>query len=134
MCKSKNKIFNFLVSFFIAFSVSILFFTGAISSILTLVYFTLILGILGIFSIVISVFCNKSTECEYIYKSNLVGNSIGAIISSSFALSINLELFSIASTFLIGIVGFFLVSILISLIEKIIYTSCYKYCDKEKVC
>lgn len=134
MCKSKNKIFNFLVSFFIAFSISILFFAGAISSILTLVYFTLILGILGIFSIVISVFCNKNTECEYIYKSNLVGNSIGAIISSSFALSINLELCSISNTFLIGIIGFFLVSILISLIEKIIYTSCYKYYNKEKVC
>lgn len=127
MFREKNIIYNFIIALFLAISISALFYAEKITSILTLIYITLIFGILGIFSIIVSVFCNNKKECELIYKTNLVANSIGAIISSFFALTICLKPCLISTTFLVGAVAFFLVSTIISLGEKIICTFCCKY-------
>lgn len=136
MCKENNPIcnciFNILTSLLVAIGVAAVFYIGLVTSITTLLYITLILGILSIVYIIVSIFCKKSHNCDCFINSNLIPSAIGALVSSLFALTITtLATFSIPVAILIGVTTFFLISLLISLINTLICIFCRnRYCDK----
>lgn len=128
MDKEKNNIcdcvITILSSLLLAAGISAVFFSGLIPSILTLIIITLIFGILGIVFLIFSIFCNNRL-CNCISKSNLVTSSVGAIISSAFALSItSLATFSVTVAILIGVVAFFLALTIITLLNTLICLFC----------
>lgn len=132
MCTNKDNnlcccIFNIIASLLVAAGVAAIFFAGLITSITFLLYITLILGILGIVTFLGLVLCSKKNRCECIENSCLVASSVGAIITSIFALAATgLATLSVAAAILIGSVTFFLIYTLISLINMLICKICKK--------
>ena len=135
MCKDKNNIcsciFNIIASLVVAAGVAGVFFAGLITSILTLIIITLILGSLVLIGILLKILCGRKRNCECIETSTLPASAIGAIITSIFALTLAaLTPSSIPSAILIGSVTFFLVSIVIGIIDFLICTFCNRrYCN-----
>ncbi len=128
MDKEKNSIcdciISILTSLLLAVGISAVFFNGLIPSILTLIIITLILGIIGIVSLIFSIFCNNRL-CNCISKNKLIISSVGAIISSAFALSItSLATFSFTVAILIGVVAFFLAFTVINLLNTLVCIFC----------
>lgn len=132
MCKEKSnncscKLFNFIASLLSAVGIAAVFYTGLVATIAVLNYITLILGILGLIGIFAIIFGTPKCICDCINTTNLVSSSVGAIITSAFALAVtSLPTFTIAVAILIGIVAFFLVSLIISIIELLICIFCNK--------
>ncbi len=135
MYKEKSNscscIFNIISSVIAAVGIAGVFYAGLVTTIAALIYITLILGILGLVGIIIAgVFCKKGI-CDCINSSFFVTSSIGAIITSIFALAItSLTTLSVPVALLIGAVAFFLVSFLISAIELLICL----FCNKKSSC
>lgn len=132
MCKEKSnncscKLFNFIASLLSAVGIAAVFYTGLVTTIAVLNYITLILGILGLIGIFAIIFGTPKYICDCINTTNLVSSSVGAIITSAFALAVtSLPTFTIAVAILIGTVAFFLVSLIISIIELLICIFCNK--------
>lgn len=119
------KLFSILSSLLVAIGIAVVFYIGVITSILVLVYITLILGILGLIGLLVIIFDTPKYICDCINRTNLISSSIGAIITSAFALALtSLSTFSIPIAILIGIIAFFLVSLVISIIELLICIFC----------
>lgn len=110
-------------------AIAAVFFSGLISSITTLLYITLILGILGILYVLFITFCGGKNQCKCIKNSCLIPTSIGAIITSAFALSLtSLATSSITVAILIGAIAFFLISVINSIVNIIFCNLCDKKC------
>ena len=130
MCKEKSnsyscKLFNVLSSLLVAVGIASVFFIGLISSISVLVYITLILGILGFIGLLAIIFGTPKYICDCINKTCLISSSVGAIITSAFALALtSVATFTIPVAILIGVLSFFLVSLIISIIELLICIFC----------
>ena len=123
-------IFTIIASLLTATGIAAVFFSGLITSVATLLYFTLILGIIGLLFILFVLFCGGKHECNCIKDSCLITTSIGSIITSAFALSLtSLAAFSITVAILIGAVDFFLISNLIALLNIIVCKLCDNRCD-----
>ena len=123
-------IFTIIVSLLTAAGIAAVFFSGLITSVTTLLYFTLILGIIGLLFILFVLFCGRKHQCNCIKDSCLITTSIGSIITSAFALSLtSLATFSITVAILIGAVAFFLISNLIALLNIIVCKLCVNCCD-----
>lgn len=136
MCMNKeNKdacccIYTIIASLIAAVGIAGVFYAGLIASITTLIYFTLVLGILGILYIVFSVFCGGKHQCKAIQNSCLITTSIGSIITSAFALALStLATGSLTVGILIAAVSFFLISNLIALVSILVGKSCHNRCD-----
>ena len=129
MCKEKGNgcscLFNIISSVIVAVTIAVVFYAGVVTSIAALIYITLILGILGLIGLVIAaVFCKKSL-CNCISSTSFVTTSIGAIITSAFALAATtLAASSVPVAILIGVVAFFLVYYLITVVELLICLFC----------
>lgn len=126
MCFNKENsicccVLSILSALLVAAGVASVFFAGLISSILTLIIITLILGIIGILFIFVPLICPRNNYYNYIEKVCLVTSSVGAIVSSSFALAVSsLATGSLATSILIGVVAFFLIIQLINLINLVV--------------
>lgn len=135
MCgKETNNFFCFIItiitSLLVAAGISAVFYSGLITSITTLIYITLVLGILGILYVIFNLICRNRSFCHCIKNSCILPISIGAIITSVFALTItSLATFSISVAILIGALAFFFVSIIIELINLIIDKLCNNKCS-----
>lgn len=119
------KLFNILSSLLVAVGIASVFYIGLITSISVLIYITLVLGILGLIGLLAIIFGTPRYICDCINKTSLISSSIGAIITSAFALALtSLATFSIPIAILIGVIAFFLVSLVISIIELLICIFC----------
>lgn len=100
-----------------ALGISGIYFGGFLTGILPIVYITLILGILGILYILIPALCggcnNSGTFC-------LIPISVGAIISSSFALAITFVGATLSLIPILLAVAFFMILLIINLVYIII--------------
>ncbi len=136
MCKEKSnvcscKLFNVLSSLLVAVGIAAVFYIGIVTTVSVLIYITLILGILGLIGLLAIIFGTPRYVCDCINVTTLVPSSIGAIITSAFALAVTgLAAFTIPVAILIGVVAFFLVSLVISIIELLICI----FCDKKSCC
>lgn len=134
MCKNKNifcQLFNIIASLISAIGIAGAFYFGLIVSAPALLVTTLILGIIGIIAIVVDLICGRKDKCECLEDGCLVGSTVGAIITSIFALTlISLPTFTIGIALLVGAVAFFLVSQIISLINLLVCRFCNYRCDK----
>lgn len=135
MCNQKNNTcccaFTIISSLLIGIGIAAIFFGALLTSVTALLYVTLVLGILSLLTIIFKIFCSKDCDC---LEDNclLVPSTVGAIISSIFGLVITLATASIPSAILVAVIGFFLTSLLISLIEFLICTFCgnrRQYCN-----
>lgn len=120
MYKDKNDIctciFNIIASLVVSAGIAAVFFAGLVTSIITLVIITLILGGLTLIGLVFNVLCSRRRNCECLDNSTLPASAIGAIITSIFALTLAaLTAGSIPAAILICAVAFFLVSLIIGI-------------------
>ena len=136
MCINKEKnnicccIFTIIASLIAAAGIAATFYSGLITSVTTLLYFTLILGILVLLYVLFVAFCGRRRQCNDIKDSCLITTSVDSIIISIFALPItSLPASSVTSAILIGAVGFFLISNLINIINLIIDKLCKSDCN-----
>lgn len=136
MCMKKETnsicccIFSIITTLIAAVGIAGVFYNGLIASVATLLYFTLILGVLGILYIVFTVFCGGRYQCKSIKDSCLITTSIGSIVTSAFALSLTtLATGSITVAILIGSVALFLISNLINLVNVIVNKLCNNRCE-----
>lgn len=117
--------FSILSSLLVAAGISAVFYTGIVTAIPVLIYITLVLGILAFIGLIVLACCGKRFLCSCANTTTIVASSVGAIISSSFALAITtLATFSVPVAILIGVVAFFLVSLIISVIELLLCIFC----------
>lgn len=133
MCNKENNecccALTIIGSLLLAAGVAAVFYSGIVTSILTLIIITLIFGILSLLTLIFLLYCNREEACFCINKTCLVTTLIGSIISSSFALAItSLSAFSIPVAILIGVVTFFLITNLVNLAKAIICIICIKRC------
>ncbi len=120
--------FSILSSILTAIGIATVFYTGIVANISILLYITLSVGIISFLIELYQLFCNRYAVCNCV-NGCLISTSIGAIISSIFALTItSLATFSIPVAILIGIVSFFLLSSLINIFLNIICNLCNKKC------
>ena len=135
MCKeSKNScccIFSIVSILITGIGIASIFYGGLIISVPALLYVTLILGIIALLYIIFTALCGNKFKCEEIKNECLIVSSVGAIITSTFALTATtLATFSLASALLIGAVAFFLNSTIISLLTIILSRVCKNnYCE-----
>ena len=112
-----------------AIGIAAVFFGGLIASVTTLLVVTLILGILSLLFIVINSICGQ-TSCKQIKKFCLIPSSVGALVTSLFALFLTtLPTASIATAILVGAVAFFLILTLIELLNLLLDSFCKNRCD-----
>ena len=136
MYKDKNNIctciFNIITSLVVAAGIAAVFFAELVTSIITLIIITLILGGLTLIGLVFNVFCGRKRNCECLYTSSLTASAIGAIITSIFALTLStLSASSISAAILIGAIAFFLVSLIIGIADFLICLFCNNRCYKD---
>jgi len=135
MCMNKEAnslcccIFTIITSLLSAAGISALFFSSLITSVTALLVVTLVLGILGLLYVLFTTFCGKKYQCKYIKESCLIPTSIGAIITTVFALTATSLAVSVTTSILIGAVGFFLVANLINLVNVVLCKLCFSYCE-----
>ena len=127
MYKEKNNTcscaFNIIASLLVAAGIAAVFFSGLVETIEVLIFITLILAILSLIGLLIVIFGRNRFLCDCITNSFLVTSIIGSIITSVFALTITLDT-TVTTAILIGSISFFLVSLIISLIELFICILC----------
>lgn len=136
MYKDRNNIctciFNIIASLVVAAGIAAVFFAGLVTSILTLVVITLILGALTLIGLILKIFCGRRRNCECLDNSTLTASAIGAIITSIFALTLAaLTAGSIPAAILVGAVAFFLVSLIIGIVDFLICIFCGNRCYKD---
>lgn len=138
MLNKENNVFYYIFALitgiFAAIGIAAVFFGGLIAAIAVLLYITLVVGILSLILIVFLVFANRRKEIEYfcINKSVLIPTTVGAIISSIFALALTALPVAFAPTaILVGVVAFFLVTTIINGISLVL---CLLYNKKEHHC
>ena len=136
MYKDKNNIctciFNIIASLVVSAGIAAVFFAGLVTSIITLVIITLILGGLTLIGLVFNVLCGRRRNCECLDNSTLPASAIGAIITSIFALTLAaLTSGSIPAAILIGAVAFFLFSLIIGIADFLICLFCNNRCYKD---
>lgn len=136
MYKDKNNvcicIFNIIASLLVAAGVAAVFFAGLVASILTLVIITLILGALVLIGILLKVLCGRKRNCECLETSILPASAIGAIITTIVALTVGtLAAGAIPAAILVGAIAFFLVSLIIGIVDFLICTFCNKRCYND---
>ena len=136
MCINKGTntgcccIYSIIASLIASAGIAVVFYAGLITSILALIYFTLVLGVLGILYIVFAVFFGRRHQCRSIQDSCLITTSIGSIVTSAFALSLTaLPTASLTVGILIGAVAFFLMSNLIAIVNIVVGKHCNGRCD-----
>ncbi len=137
MCMNKGNnhfcccIFNIIASLIAAVGIAGVFYTGLITSVTTLIYFSLVLGILGLIYILFTAFCGGRHQCNNLKDSCLTAGIVGSIVTSIFALTITaLTVGSLTVGILIGAVAFFLVTNLINFINLIISKLCGNCCEE----
>lgn len=124
-------IFDIVASIIGAIGIAGIFYVGAVTTITPLLYITLAFGILGLLFLIFTLFCNKKKLCVCVNNSHLFTSSIGAVITSVFALTAtNLEIVTTSVALLIGSVAFFLFITLISFISILVC----KICTKDSCC
>jgi len=135
MCINKETnsscccIFSILSAILVGVSISAIFFTGLITSIITLVYITLVVGILALLYVLFTAFYGGKRNCNSLNNSCLATTSIGSIVTSIFALTAtSLATFSIPVAILIGVIAFFFISNLFNIVNYIITKLCSSYC------
>lgn len=134
MHKSNNIcccVFSIIASLLAGAGIAALFVTGLLTSVTSLVIVTLILGILGLLYVIFTLFCGTKHQCNCIKKSCLVATTVGSIVTSIFALTASSLPVSISVAIFIGVVVFFLVSNLISLVNVILCKSCGNNCCED---
>lgn len=130
MCKERSnicscKLFNILSSLIAAVGIAAVFYTGLVTTISVLFYITLVLGVLGFIGLLAIIFGTPKFICNCISNTTLISSSIGAIITSAFALALtSVATFTIPVAILVGAVVFFLVSLVISIIDLLICIFC----------
>lgn len=133
MNKTNNScccIFSIIASLIAAAGIAVVFYAGFITSIATLIYFTLILGVLGALYVLFTLFCGGKHQCYAIQDSCLITTIVGSIVTSAIALSLTaLPTLSITVGILIGAVAFFLITNLINLLTLLVNKSCRNRCD-----
>lgn len=122
MCYNREKnsccrAVSIIASLIGAFGIAGIYFGGFLTNILPIVLITLILGILGILYVLITAPCgdyyNSDTFC-------LIPISVGAIISSAFALAITFVSATLSLIPILIAVAFFMILLLITLVYIII--------------
>ena len=137
MYKEKNNIcsciFNIIASLVVGAGIAAVFFAGLVTSIITLVIITLILGGLVLIGLILKVLCGRKRNCECLENSTLPASSIGAIITTIFALTLTaLTAGSIPAAILVGAIAFFLTSLIIGIADFLICIFCnYKSCCRD---
>lgn len=119
MCFSERQnnscccLITIIGSLLAAAGIAAIFFSGLIISIQTLIYITLILGILLLIYILIAVFCCRRCHVDLC----LVAASVGSIVTSVFALTAtSLAILTITTAILVGAIAFFLMIDLIYIV------------------
>lgn len=108
-----------------AAGIAAVFFAGLLSTILPLIFITLILGIIGIVFVFVASICGGNCSCKNIQRFCLIPISIGAIVTSIFALSLSsISTLSVPTAILIGAIAFFLLLSLFALINVLINFLC----------
>lgn len=132
MCTNRENttcccLFTIVGSLLAAVGIAAVFFAGLITAIVALLYITLILGLAGILYLEISYYCSERRFCSCPVDVCLIASSVGAIITSIFALTITtLAAASIPAAILIGAVAFFLISTIINFLVRFFQMFCYK--------
>lgn len=121
-------IFTIIASLLAAAGIAALFFGSLISSVTTLLIVTLVVGILSLIYILFTAFCGGKCLCKQLLDSCLLTTSVGSIVTSVFALTATSLAVSLPTAILIGVVAFFLVSNLITLINIIVSNLCNDKC------
>lgn len=104
------------------------FFAGLVVSIPVLLIVTLVFGVLSLLFIAFQYFCNREESCHCI-NNCLIASTIGSIITSIFALALTtLAAGAIPAAILVGVVTFFLVTNIISVISAILCFLCIRRC------
>lgn len=136
MCMNKGNnhfcccIFSLIASLIAAIAISAVFYTGLITSVATLIYFTLVVGILGLIYVLLTAFCGGRHHCNSIKDSCLITSIIGSIVTSIFALTItSLATLTLSVAILIGAIAFFLITTLINLATIFIDKLCGNHCE-----
>ena len=123
-------IFSIIASLIAAIGIAAVFYTGLITSVATLIYFTLVVGILGLLYVLFTAFCGGRNSCNSLKNSCLVPSIVGSIVTSIFALTItSLATFTFGTAILIGAVAFFLITNLINLVSVIVEKLCSNPCE-----
>lgn len=124
-----NCIFNIIAGLIVAAGIAAVFYAGLITSIITLVVITLILGSLSLIGLLLKLLCGRRRICECLDSSILPTASIGSIITSIFALTLaTLTAGSVPAAILVGAIAFFLVSIIIGITDFLICLFCNTRC------
>ncbi len=101
-----------------ALAIAGIYYGGFLTGIATIVFITLVLGILGILYIIIPVLCGSN--CNHVNALCLVPISVGAIITSAFALSITFIGAALSLIPLVAAVAFFMIMLIINLVYIIV--------------
>lgn len=101
-----------------ALAIAGIYYGGFLTGITAIVFITLVLGILGILYIIISVL--SSSHCHCVNYLCLVPISVGAIITSSFTLSITFIADTLSLVPLVIAIAFFMIILIINLVYIII--------------
>lgn len=103
-----------------ALGIAGIYYGGFLAGISTIIYITLVLGILGILYVLIPAICGGINNCSSSNSLCLIPLSVGAIISSSFALAITFVSAALSLIPILIAVAFFMIMLLINLVYIII--------------
>jgi hypothetical protein len=103
-----------------ALGIAGIFYGGFLVGILPIVYITLVLGVLGILYILIPALCGGNNSCNNSGTFCLIPISVGAIISSAFALAITFAGAALSLIPILLAVAFFMIMLIINLVYIII--------------
>lgn len=102
-----------------AIGIAGIYYGGFLTGILPIVYITLVLGVLGLLSIIIPALCGGNNGCSHT-NNCLVTLSVGGIISAAFALAITFVGAALSLIPILIAVAFFMIMLLINLVYFII--------------
>ncbi len=102
-----------------ALGIAGIYYGGFLVGILPIVYITLVLGVLGLLSIIIPALCGGNNSCSHT-NNCLVPISVGGIITAAFALAITFVGAALSLIPIIIAVAFFMILLLINLVYFII--------------
>lgn len=120
-------IFTIIAGLLAAAGIAAAFFAGLVASITVLLILTLVFGILALLFIAFQFLCNREESCHCI-NNCLIASTVGAIVTSIFALALTSLTVSVPVAILIGVVAFFLVTNLIFAISAILCFLCVRRC------
>ena len=136
MCMNKGTnnacccLLSIIASLIAAIGIAVVFYSGLITAISTLLYITLVFGVLSLLYLIFAVFCGGRHGCHLIKNSCLATTSIVSIITSVFALTATtLPVASITAGILIGAVAFSFILNLIEIANLFIHKLCGYSCE-----